>query len=82
MSDREYISCDEVKRRLHCARQHVRWLAAQGMIGMRVITGCAKPRYCAADVERIRHQVIIPARDPSPTTPPKPSKRRQAEMTG
>jgi hypothetical protein len=77
MREKIYISCQEVRRRLHCAAPHVHKLADAGRIGTRKLPGFAQTRYCAADVERIRATAIIPARDPSP--PPKPSKRRRAD---
>jgi hypothetical protein len=79
----EYISCQEVKRRLHCAAQHVHKLADAGRIGTRKLPGFAQTRYNAADVDRIAKMAITPARPVETPTTPKPSKRRRADsMTG
>jgi hypothetical protein len=71
-----YISCQEARRRLHCAAPHIHKLAEAGLIGTRKLPGFAQTRYNAADVEKIRREAITPARPVE--TPTKPSKRRRA----
>jgi hypothetical protein len=77
MIEQQYISAQEVCRRLHCSAPHVAELVRREMIGVRRLPGIAQDRYSAADVEQIAKTAIIPARDPSLN--PKPSKRRRAD---
>jgi hypothetical protein len=62
----QYISCREACKRLACARGHILKLAERGHISVRFLPmDVAKPRYSAADVERIRRQYTVPSRHQS-----------------